>query len=182
MRRMFAGHPPRRTAVLWRFKDPAVAKWLNCAKDVCRARHAVPLRKFNGAARAKWQDHAKNVWRASAAADCVPTEIRRRRRCAGHWLDVECGGGFACLCDHLCSTPGQARAANSGGKPPHSTWVEPDRTVAEWLNLAKVVCRAQHAAPLRKFKDPALAKWLNCAKDFCRARHAVPLRNSTTRC
>jgi len=42
--------------------------------------------------------HAKHVRRESAAAEFASV-----------------AGG--------CSTPGQAQAANSGGKPPHSTWV-----------------------------------------------------------
>jgi hypothetical protein len=53
------------------------------------------------------------------------------------------------------STPGQARAADSGGKPPHSTYAEVTSALAKWRKLAKVVCRAQHAAPLQTLLSQA---------------------------
>jgi hypothetical protein len=46
--------------------------------------------------------------------------------------------------------PGKPRAADGGGKPPHSTWCEATHSrEADGRQVAEYVRRAQHAVPLR---------------------------------
>jgi hypothetical protein len=105
-----------------------------CARRRCLATLLPIIRAFAS---------PRSMWSAAACRRCIRAKLASPDPRSPNTRRPRTGNRRHLRLPQSCRTSRQAGTANSGGKPPHSTWAEALPMPGAWGDTAKHVCRAR---------------------------------------